>query len=205
MKNIFLLLLALVLSVGVMSGCGEKKKPAGKVEEKAVEMKEETAKAVGEMKEEATEAASEVKEEAAEAVEAGKELTTEVKEKAAEEVGAAKETAAEAAGEMKEEASAMVADTEAIVKGAALFKTKCAACHGADGVGTAMAPAFKPNDWVRDSSDSDIADTITKGREGAAKRYKKFVIGMPAQKGLSEAEVDSLVAYLKDLASGKTD
>ncbi len=65
--------------------------------------------------------------------------------------------------------------------GAAVFKSKCAPCHGADGQGTAMAPAFKGNAFVKSSADADIAAVIKNGREGAAKKYKNFAIGMPKQ------------------------
>ena len=85
--------------------------------------------------------------------------------------------------------------------GGALYKAKCAACHGGDGGGTAMAPAFTGNDWVADASNDEVADTIVNGRQGGDKMYKKFAIGMPAQKSLSADEVSALVNHLKDLAA----
>ncbi|MFQ5465779.1 MAG: c-type cytochrome [Thermodesulfobacteriota bacterium] len=85
--------------------------------------------------------------------------------------------------------------------GASLFKAKCAACHGANGQGTAMAPAFNGNKWIADASVDDIAHTIKNGRQGAAKKYKKFAIGMPAQKGMADGDVKALVAHLKSLAA----
>lgn len=85
--------------------------------------------------------------------------------------------------------------------GGALYKAKCAACHGANGQGTAMAPAFTGNDWIASSSEGDIHDVIVNGRQGAAKRYKNFAIGMPAQKGMSDADVSAIVSHLKDLAA----
>lgn len=84
--------------------------------------------------------------------------------------------------------------------GAALYKTKCAACHGADGQGTAMAPAFKASEWVKATADAEIATVITGGREGAAKKYKNFAMGMPKQK-LADDEVSAVVAHLKALAA----
>lgn len=89
--------------------------------------------------------------------------------------------------------SALAAD------GGAIFKSKCAPCHGAEGQGTAMAPAFKGNAWVKGAADADIAATITQGREGAAKKYKQFAIGMPKQK-LADDEVKAVVATLKGMA-----
>ncbi len=85
--------------------------------------------------------------------------------------------------------------------GGALYKAKCAACHGGNGQGTAMAPAFTGNEWVGTSSDADVADSIKNGRQGAAKKYKKFAIGMPAQKSMSDGDVAALVAHLKELAA----
>ncbi len=83
--------------------------------------------------------------------------------------------------------------------GTALYKSKCAACHGADGQGTAMAPAFKANAFVKSSSDADISAVIKNGRNGAEKKYKNFAIGMPKQT-LGDDEVAAVVAHLKDLA-----
>lgn len=83
--------------------------------------------------------------------------------------------------------------------GAALYKSKCAPCHGADGQGTAMAPAFKGSAWVKGASDAEITDAIVKGREGAAKKYKQYAIGMPKQK-VSDDEAKALVATLKGMA-----
>lgn len=83
--------------------------------------------------------------------------------------------------------------------GAAIFKAKCSPCHGADGQGTAMAPAFKGNAFIKGSSEDQIAEVITKGREGAAKKYKQFAIGMPKQ-NLNADEVKAVVGHLKSLA-----
>lgn len=89
--------------------------------------------------------------------------------------------------------SAMAAD------GGALYKSKCLMCHGADGKGTAMGPAFKGSEFVKSSAEAAIAEVILKGREGAAKKHKNIALGMPAMK-LSEGDVSALVAYLKSLA-----
>ncbi len=85
--------------------------------------------------------------------------------------------------------------------GGSLYKAKCAACHGATGQGTAMAPAFNGSAYIADSAAGDIAGVIKDGRQGAAKTYKKFAIGMPAQKGMADADVNALVGYLKELAA----
>ncbi len=85
--------------------------------------------------------------------------------------------------------------------GGALYKAKCAACHGATGQGTAMAPAFNGNAFIKDSAAGDVAHVIKEGRQGAAKKYKNFAIGMPAQKGMADGDVDAIVGYLKELAA----
>ncbi len=83
--------------------------------------------------------------------------------------------------------------------GAGLFKSKCLACHGPDGKGTAMAPAFTANSWVKDTAAADIAAVIKNGRNGAAKKYKNFALGMPPQ-SLSDGDINALVEYLKSLS-----
>lgn len=83
--------------------------------------------------------------------------------------------------------------------GAAVYKAKCAPCHGAEGQGTAMAPGFKGNAWVASTADAEVGTVITAGREGAAKKYKQFAMGMPKQK-LNDDEVKAVVAHLKSMA-----
>jgi len=85
--------------------------------------------------------------------------------------------------------------------GAAIYKAKCVACHGAEGAGTAMAPAFKGNAYIKDAKDDDIAHTISAGRKGAEKKHKKFAMAMPPQeKVISADEIKAVVTYLKTLA-----
>ena len=90
--------------------------------------------------------------------------------------------------------SALAADGEA------LYKSKCLMCHGAEGKGTAMGPAFAGSEFVKSGTEAAIADVILKGREGDAKAYKNIALGMPAQK-LGDEEVSALVAYLKSLGA----
>ena len=78
--------------------------------------------------------------------------------------------------------------------GAALFKTKCAACHGADGKGeTAMGKANKLRDLgsadVQKQSDADLAATIQSGKGK-----------MPAYKTLNPDQIKELVTYIRSLA-----
>ncbi|OGP77001.1 MAG: hypothetical protein A2W09_05595 [Deltaproteobacteria bacterium RBG_16_50_11] len=89
--------------------------------------------------------------------------------------------------------SALAAD------GAAIYKAKCAVCHGAEGAGTPMAPAFNGNKFIKASDEATISEVTAKGREGAAKQYKQYALGMPKQQ-LAEAELKAVTGYLKGLA-----
>lgn len=79
--------------------------------------------------------------------------------------------------------------------GAAFFKAKCAACHGADGKGeTAMGKANKLRDLgspdVQKQSDEDLSGIITNGKNK-----------MPAYgKSLKPEQVKDLVAFIRSLA-----
>lgn len=79
--------------------------------------------------------------------------------------------------------------------GAMLYKTKCAACHGADGKGeTPMGKANKLRDLasedVQKKSDADLTATITAGKNK-----------MPAYgKSLSIDQIQGLVGYVRSLA-----
>jgi mono/diheme cytochrome c family protein len=83
--------------------------------------------------------------------------------------------------------------------GAAIFKSKCAACHGQEGAGTAMAPAFKGNAFIKNSTEADITQVLKNGRNGAEKKYKQFAIGMPKQT-LNDDEVKAVITQLKTWA-----
>jgi mono/diheme cytochrome c family protein len=79
--------------------------------------------------------------------------------------------------------------------GAALYKTKCVACHGADGKGeTTIGKIDKIRDLssadVQQQSDADLTTIISKGK---AK--------MPAYgKSLKPDQIKDLVAYIRTLA-----
>ena len=79
--------------------------------------------------------------------------------------------------------------------GAALYKTKCAACHGADGKGeTAIGKTNKIRDLgsadVQQQSDADLTALIANGKGK-----------MPAYgKSLKPDQVKDLVIYIRSLA-----
>lgn len=67
--------------------------------------------------------------------------------------------------------------------GAALYKTKCAACHGADGAGK-VGPAVKGTKMT----DAQIADLLTKGEAGKKAPHGKAVAGLSADQAKAVAE-----------------
>ena len=74
----------------------------------------------------------------------------------------------------------------------ALFKSKCAACHGADGTGSAMGKKMGAHDFtaaeVQSMSDAQLTDIITNGKNK-----------MPKYPTLKPEEVKGLVAYIRTL------
>lgn len=89
-------------------------------------------------------------------------------------------------------------------KGATIYKAKCAACHGKEGQGTAMAPAFKSNAYIRNSSFDEISNVILRGRDGPGKKYKQFAIGMPRQT-LTGGDLENIIAHIRALAGVRTE
>jgi cytochrome c len=78
-----------------------------------------------------------------------------------------------------------------------MYKAKCAACHGADGKGSAAgkkmgAPAFS-SATVQSASDATLADFIENG--GPQKKASHAF----ANKGVSVGQADKLAAYVKTL------
>jgi mono/diheme cytochrome c family protein len=78
--------------------------------------------------------------------------------------------------------------------GAALFKTKCAMCHGADATGKPAAhiPSLVSAE-AKQLSDAQITDNIANG--GPSKRSMHAF----SQKGLSPEQIQSLVGYIREL------
>lgn len=78
---------------------------------------------------------------------------------------------------------------------AALFKSKCAMCHGADGTGnTPMGKKFQLKDLgsaeVQKMSDEELHTIIAKGKDK-----------MPAYEGkISDEDIKGLVAFIRGLA-----
>lgn len=81
---------------------------------------------------------------------------------------------------------------------AAIYKTKCAACHGPDGKGdTAMGKKLGVRDFsspeVQKQSDNELIAATAKGKNK-----------MPAyEKSLKENEIKDLIAYIRQLGKRK--
>lgn len=74
----------------------------------------------------------------------------------------------------------------------ALFKSKCAGCHGADGTGSEMGKKMGAHDFttaaVQKMSDAELSDTIANGKNK-----------MPKYDSLKPEQVKGLVAYIRTL------
>jgi mono/diheme cytochrome c family protein len=78
--------------------------------------------------------------------------------------------------------------------GGALFKAKCAMCHGANGEGK---PALKAPSLVSDDakkkSDADLTDMIANGGK------EKKATHAFSKKGVTDDQVKALVAFIREL------
>ena len=77
--------------------------------------------------------------------------------------------------------------------GATVFKTKCAACHGADLVGkpAAKIPSLVSDD-AKKLSDADLTDAIANG--GKDKKASHAF----ANKGVTPDQIKMVVSYIRD-------
>lgn len=83
---------------------------------------------------------------------------------------------------------------QAIATGQQLYSLVCSQCHGAQGFGTALAPALNSQTFLSQTPDEAIRQIIAGGVTGTA---------MPAWSGyLSEADIAAIVAYLRSLEAG---
>ena|ERR1700686_337678 len=73
-----------------------------------------------------------------------------------------------------------------------LYKSKCAACHGADGSASAMGKKLGAHDFqtadVQKMSDAELTDVITNGKNK-----------MPKYGSLKADDIKGLVAYIRTL------
>jgi mono/diheme cytochrome c family protein len=74
-----------------------------------------------------------------------------------------------------------------------LYKSKCAACHGADGTGSAMGTKMGAHDFttatVQGMSDADLTEIITNGKN----KMPKYGASLKPE------DIKGLVAYIRTL------
>jgi mono/diheme cytochrome c family protein len=77
--------------------------------------------------------------------------------------------------------------------GAALYKTKCAACHGADLAGkpAAKIPSLVSDD-AKKASDADLTDMIANGGKD------KKAMHAFSNKGVTPDQVKMVISYIRD-------
>lgn len=75
----------------------------------------------------------------------------------------------------------------------AVYRARCAGCHGAHGDGHGEARNLRDPAWQARTTDDDVHDAI---RRGGAARGKSAV--MPANPQLTPAEIDAIVRWLRD-------
>jgi cytochrome c6 len=75
----------------------------------------------------------------------------------------------------------------------ATYKAKCAACHGADGTGSAMGKKMGAHDFtsadVQGMSDAELTETITNGKN----KMPKYGTSLKPE------DIKGLVAYIRTL------
>jgi cytochrome c oxidase cbb3-type subunit 3 len=89
--------------------------------------------------------------------------------------------------------SGLAHDSLRAQRGAEVFATNCAACHGAEATGTqAMgAPNLTDSDWLYGSSEATITETVVGGRMNRMPGFGEF---------LGEAKVHLLASYVYGLS-----
>lgn len=92
------------------------------------------------------------------------------------------------------------AGTAMAADGAAVYKAKCAMCHGADGQGGPMGAKMQGNDFIKKGKDADITEVLKNGRAAAAKKYKDIKMDMPKQI-LNDDETKAVIAHIKGIAA----
>ena len=77
--------------------------------------------------------------------------------------------------------------------GATIYKTKCAACHGADLAGkpAAKIPSLVSDD-AKKASDADLTDMVANGGKD------KKAMHAFANKGLTTDQIKMVIAYVRD-------
>jgi len=87
---------------------------------------------------------------------------------------------------------AVAAPNAAADDGGKVFASKCAMCHGADGAGKMKGTPDLRSAEVQKMTDAQLTDSIANGPKG--KESHAF-----AKKGMDDATIKSLVAYIRTL------
>jgi mono/diheme cytochrome c family protein len=91
----------------------------------------------------------------------------------------------------------VTADAE---QGKKIFASVCSGCHGAGGQGN-EGPALNNQVLLATATDSYLVKTIGQGRRGTA--MQGFLEPHPARPTLNQAEIESVVAFLRTWEWGK--
>lgn len=86
-------------------------------------------------------------------------------------------------------------------RGKEIFESVCAGCHGPQGKG-AEGPALNNNVLLASATDTYLVKTISRGRRGTA--MAGFLEPSPVRPTLTRADIESVVAYLRSLETGKS-
>ncbi|TVO32541.1 cytochrome-c oxidase, cbb3-type subunit III [Vibrio algivorus] len=81
----------------------------------------------------------------------------------------------------------LAAQDEIVDYGRRLFLNHCAACHGDEGQGQKHFPNLIDNEWIYDSSDTGIIQSIAQGRHGVMVGWKDV---------LTEQQIQDVAAYV---------
>lgn len=87
---------------------------------------------------------------------------------------------------------------EQVAEGEGLYFQSCASCHGASGAAdgpvsralSTLPPELGSFAWHAERSDAQLADVVRAGKAGTP---------MPATRGMTQAEIESVVGYLRTL------
>ncbi|WP_413478557.1 cytochrome-c oxidase, cbb3-type subunit III [Vibrio hibernica] len=85
-------------------------------------------------------------------------------------------------------------NSEVVDYGNRLFQTHCAACHGANAQGQMHFPNLTDDEWIYDSSDKGIIDSITYGRHGVMVGWKDV---------LTAQRIDDVSTYVASLQTNR--
>ena len=85
---------------------------------------------------------------------------------------------------------------DAVARGEALFASNCVACHGEQGTGTTAGPPLVHE--IYEPGHHPDASFQRAVQEGVPQHHWEFG-PMPAMPGLSEEQVDDIIAYVRQL------